>query len=79
MFAANALVIQLASMVAVLLADRLFEPAMAPGGTLTSWLSPIFGSGAGAGMAFLYVLCSLLIVLVGSVGSLIDSLKKIDA
>ncbi|NEQ34436.1 MAG: MFS transporter, partial [Leptolyngbya sp. SIO4C5] len=81
-FAANSLVTQLASLVAVLLAgplaERVFEPAMASGGTLTSWLSPLFGSGAGSGIAVLYTLSALGIVLVGSVGSIVDNLKKMD-
>jgi MFS family permease len=82
-FAANSLVTQIASAIAVLLAgplaDRVFEPAMASGGTLTSWLSPLFGSGAGSGIAVLYTLSALGIVLVGGVGSIVDNLKKMDA
>ena len=68
-FAANALVTQVASAVAVLLAgplaDRVVEPAMMPGGALTPWLSPLFGNGTGAGIAVLYTACSLAILCIG--------------
>ena len=81
-FAANSLVIQGASAVAVLLAgplaDRLLEPAMMPGRPLSNIFSPSFGSGPGAGMAILYALCALAMIAAGIGGFLIPSLKKIE-
>ncbi len=78
-FAANSLVIQSASALAVLLAgplaDRLLEPAMMPGGTLVRWTAFVFGSGPGAGMAVLYVGCALAMVLIGIGGFLLPQLK----
>ncbi|MEO0539175.1 MAG: MFS transporter [Cyanobacteria bacterium P01_A01_bin.123] len=50
------------------LADHVFEPAMQPGIPLAQTLEPIFGTGAGAGMALqmtLFAGCGLLIALGG--------------
>lgn len=58
----------LATAVAGPLADGLFEPAMQPGGVLTPWFGPIFGTGPGSGMALLYAVASLGLILVGIVG-----------
>lgn len=81
-FAANAMVIQGASAVAVLLAgplaDQLLEPAMMPGGLLVSLLSAGFGSGPGAGMAVLYTACALAMLLIGVWGFFIPSLRAIE-
>lgn len=77
-FAANSLVTQIASAIAVLLAgplaDRVLEPAMASG----NWLSPIFGSGPGAGMAILYFICSLALLLIGISGFWVPQLRAIE-
>jgi len=56
------------ALVSLLLRDRAFEPAMMEGGNLTPLLGPIFGTGEGAGMAVLYVLCSVGLLLVGIAG-----------
>jgi len=52
------------------LADRVFEPAMQPGGSLEPWLGGIFGTGTGSGMALQFTLCSLIVVAIcfGSYG-----------
>lgn len=52
------------------LADQVFEPAMQPGGILAPWLSGIFGTGTGSGMALQLALCSLIVVAIcfGSYG-----------
>lgn len=50
------------------LADRFFEPAMMPNGSLSGLLGNIFGTTAGAGMAVLYTLSSLGLVAVGFSG-----------
>ena len=78
-FAANDLMIQLASAGAVLLAgplaDRLLEPAMIHGRPLASVLSNSFGNGPGASMAVLYTLCALTMVMTGITGFFIPSLR----
>lgn len=77
-FAANSLATQIASAIAMLLAgplaDRILEPTMASG----NWLSPIFGSGPGAGMAVLYTSCALALLLIGISGFWVPQLKNID-
>ncbi|MDP8934670.1 MAG: MFS transporter, partial [Cyanobacteriota bacterium] len=71
-FATRAVIVQLASAIGLLiagpLADRVFEPAMQPGGFLAAIFGPIIGTGAGAGMALLYAISALglLLVAVGS-------------
>lgn len=81
-FAADTLVAQvmraIAPLVAGPLADQLFEPLMLSDLRLTFVLSPIFGAGSGAGMAFLYVLCSLCMVLVGSLVFFMNNLRTME-
>ena len=81
-FAANDLVIRSASAGAVLLAgplaDRLFEPAMLSGSPLANLLSSSFGSGPGAGMAVLYTVCALVMLLTGLGGFMLPSLKTLE-
>ncbi|MEG4215632.1 MFS transporter [Microcoleus sp. Pol14C6] len=67
-FATRAVIVQLASAIGLLiagpLADRVFEPAMQPGGFLAAIFGGIIGTGAGAGMALLYAITSLGLLLV---------------
>ena len=67
-FATRAVIVQLASAIGLLiagpLADRVFEPAMQPGGFLAAIFGGILGTGAGAGMALLYAISSLGLLLV---------------
>ena len=69
-FAANSLVLDLVSAIATLIAGslsdcvasrrhRFLEPAMQSETILSSLFAPIFGNGAGAGMALLYVGCAI--------------------
>jgi MFS transporter, DHA3 family, macrolide efflux protein len=55
----------IASLIAGPLADRVFEPAMMPGGSLAGIFGGIFGTGAGAGMALLYAMTSFCLLFVG--------------
>jgi predicted MFS family arabinose efflux permease len=67
-FATRAVIVQLASAIGLLiagpLADRVFEPAMQPSGFLAAIFGPIIGTGAGAGMALLYAISALGLLLV---------------
>jgi MFS family permease len=67
-FATRAVIVQLASAIGLLiagpLADRVFEPAMQPSGFLAAIFGPILGTGAGAGMALLYAISALGLLLV---------------
>lgn len=66
-FAANALVIQVVSALAALiagpLADRVFEPTTQSNSGIG--LECVFGTGAGAGTSALYVLCAIAMLLTG--------------
>jgi MFS transporter, DHA3 family, macrolide efflux protein len=68
-FAANSLMGQGASAIAVLIAgplgDRIVEPAMASSTGLVNW---IFGSSPGAGFALIYTACSLSMIAIGLCG-----------
>ena len=81
-FAANSLVVQIMSAIAVLiagpLADRGFESAMMAGGSLSRLFSSSFGMASGAGMAVLYVFCALSMMSVGISGCFIPQLKAIE-
>ncbi|MEH2215461.1 MFS transporter [Nostoc sp.] len=81
-FAVRSLLFQIFSAIAYLiagpLADKVFEPAMKPNGQLAWLFGNIFGINKGAGMALLYVLCSLCMLLVGVFGFNVRLLRNID-
>ena len=81
-FAADELVIKLVSAIATLIAgllcDRLLEPAMQSETILSSLFAPIFGNGAGAGMALLYVSCAIAMFLVGVAGFRLPLLNQLS-
>lgn len=64
--------------IAGLLADRVFEPAMKPGGTLAPILGSIFGIGTGSGMAVQYTLFACFGVLIGLGGYAVRQLRDIE-
>ena len=81
-FAADELVIRLVSAIATLIAgvlcDRILEPAMQSETILSSLFAPIFGNGAGAGMALLYVGCAIAMFTVGVVGYKLPQLNRLE-
>ncbi|MGD2183723.1 MFS transporter [Lusitaniella coriacea] len=81
-FAAKSLVLQVVSAIAALiagpLADRIFEPAMMSGGVLAPFFGGIFGTGRGAGMALLYVISSVSLLLVGVGGYALPVLRGVE-
>lgn len=81
-FAANALVLQVVSAIALLiagpLADRVFEPALQQNDRLASLVQLIVGTDAGAGIALLYILTSVSLVLVGLGGYLLPALRRVE-
>jgi DHA3 family macrolide efflux protein-like MFS transporter len=81
-FAANALVIQVVSAMAALMAgflvDHVFEPAMMPGGMLAPFLGFMFGNESGAGIALLYVCCSVGMLLTGIGGYFLPRLRSLE-
>ncbi|NJM71509.1 MAG: MFS transporter [Scytonema sp. RU_4_4] len=68
----------LANLIAGPLADRVFEPAMMSGGSLVPMLGWIFGSGRGAGIALLYVISSLCMLVVGLGGYAFRVLRDVE-
>ena len=69
----------LGRLVAGPLADRVFEPAMMPGGQLAPIFGNVFGTGRGAGMAVLCGLASIAMTLVGLCGLLYQPLRTVEA
>ena len=68
----------LGQLAAGMLADNLFEPAMAPGGGLAGTLGPIFGTGPGAGMGVLIVIGGILAIGNGTLGYLVRPIRDIE-
>ena len=71
-FSARLLIAQVGAPVSMLLAgplaDRVFEPAMSPNGSLVTVFGSFVGIGAGSGMALLFVFAGLLSALTGLAG-----------
>jgi MFS family permease len=61
------------------LADRLFEPAMQPGGALASLCGGLFGNGPGTGMALLIALGGLLGVGFALSGYLFPAIRNVES
>lgn len=81
-FAANALVVQVVSAIALLiagpLADRVFEPTLQQNNRFAPLFNLIVGTEAGAGITLLYLLTSVSLVLVGIGGFLLPALRQIE-
>ncbi|MGG6294875.1 MFS transporter [Leptolyngbya sp. AN02str] len=81
-FAANSLGLQVVSAIATLIAgplgDRVFEPAMQSNSQLASLFSPIVGTGAGSGMALLYIMTSVGLLIVGISGYALPKLQQVE-
>jgi hypothetical protein len=61
------------------LADRVFEPAMQTGGSLTDTFSWLVGTGPGAGMALLLIFSGLGAALAGLTGYLVPVVRNAEA
>jgi MFS family permease len=72
-------VMPLASLAAGPLADRVLEPALRPGGALSSWLGPVFGTGPGSGIRVIFFGCGLILALVGPLGWLVPAVRHAEA
>jgi MFS transporter, DHA3 family, macrolide efflux protein len=60
------------------LADGIFEPAMAPGGWLAPSAGVLIGTGEGRGIALVFLLIGLLLLLVAAVARANTTLRHID-
>jgi DHA3 family macrolide efflux protein-like MFS transporter len=81
-FAAEGMVRSVANamgyLVAGPLADRLFEPAMMPGGALANVFGGLVGTGSGAGMALIFLVTAIGGTLISLSGYLIPALRNIE-
>ena len=80
-FAARRLIAQISAVVAIVagpLADFVFEPAMAPGGSLTGLFGWLTGTGPGAGMALMFVITGILGTLVGLGAYLFPAIRNAE-
>jgi len=81
-FAARRFLAQITSPLALAvagpLADRVMEPAMAPGGALVPLFGPLIGSGPGAGMALLLVFAGVAAALIALSGYARRELREVE-
>jgi len=68
----------LGQLVAGQLADRVFEPALMPGGSLSAVLGPLLGTGRGAGIGLVIVIGGVIAILNGVAGYLIRPIREIE-
>ena len=68
----------LAFLLAGPLADRFFEPLMAPGGALAGTVGQLIGVGKGRGVGLLFMTLGLLIIVVTLLSSLNPRLRKVE-
>jgi hypothetical protein len=66
-------------LLAGLFGDRIFEPAMQPGGTLAGTFGWLVGVGPGAGFGLLIFLCGIGGMLVGLSGYVVKDIRSLDA
>jgi hypothetical protein len=72
------IVMPVATLLAGPLADKVFEPAMRPGGALVPVFARITGTGSGAGMAVLYLLSATAASVVTLAGFLVPRLRNLE-
>ncbi|KOP26791.1 MFS transporter [Hapalosiphon sp. MRB220] len=81
-FAARSLLLQIASAVGYLvagpLADHIFTPALQSEGVLVGIFGGLLGTGTGAGIALLYVICAVWMLLVGLLGFSVRVLRDVE-
>jgi len=81
-FSVRRLIAQITAPAAMLmagpLADRVFEPAMADGGSLAPVFGGLLGTGPGAGMALMFLISGALGILVGVAGYLSPLVRNVE-
>lgn len=68
----------LATLVAGPLADKVMEPAMLAGGSLSPLFGPLVGTGPGAGMSLIMLLMGLIITTIGFAGYSVPFLRNVE-
>jgi MFS transporter, DHA3 family, macrolide efflux protein len=69
----------LASLIAGVLADRVFEPLMNSGSSIALALAPIVGTGKGSGIALLITISAMAMVSIGIGGNAFPNLRNAEA
>jgi MFS family permease len=81
-FAVRRLLAQIAGPVALIitgpLADHVFEPGLQPDGFLAGTFGGLVGTGAGSGMALMFVIAGILIMFVGITGYAIPIVRNVE-
>jgi MFS transporter, DHA3 family, macrolide efflux protein len=81
-FAARGLITRIAEPVSMalagVLADRVLEPGMLPGGALAGTFGGLVGTGAGAGMALLLVFCGVTCAVVCVAGYAFGAVREVE-
>jgi MFS transporter, DHA3 family, macrolide efflux protein len=72
------IMIPITPLLAGLFGDRIFEPAMMPGGALAGTFGWLVGVGPGAGFGLLIFLCGIGGILVGLSGYLVKDIRNLD-
>jgi hypothetical protein len=70
--------IPLGTLIAGPLAERVFEPAMMPGGILMPIFGKLVGIGPGAGMSLLFILTGILIASLTPIGLAIPAIRDAE-
>ena len=60
------------------LAERVFEPAMAPGGSLADIVGPLIGTGPGRGMALMYIIAGVSLIGMALLSMAIRSVRRLE-
>ena len=60
------------------LADRLFEPALREGGSLTGAFGWLVGVGPGAGMALITVICGVIIMIIAVIAYRVPVIRNAE-
>jgi MFS family permease len=76
---ASRAMIPLGTLIAGPLAEQLFEPAMMPGGQLTSIFSGVVGIGPGAGMSVIILLTGLIMFALAPIGYAVPAIRNAEA
>lgn len=81
-FSARLMIAQITAPIAMLasgpLADRIFEPAMMPSGSLASTCSWLTGTGQGAGISLMFILFGMAGALAGAIGYLVPGVRDVE-
>jgi DHA3 family macrolide efflux protein-like MFS transporter len=60
------------------LADKVFEPLLAPGGALASSVGSMIGTGPGRGVGFMFVIAGLATAAIGGIGYALPRIRNVE-